>query len=416
MNPEEADYFYMPIYSSCFIFPIHCWADGPWWYAPAGSRVIHVANMVIEAKECVSTPLTASICPRVMHVTNMMVEAKEWVRSHFPYWDRRGGRDHIFLMTHDEGACYAPTEIYNSSIFLTHWGRMDKEHRSNTAFTPDNYTQEHSHPEWQPDGWLNLIEGHACYTPGKDLVIPALKFPHHFSKSPLLGHPPPGEGPNTTKDGRDILMFFRGDVGEHRLEMYSRGIRQKIHKLHKEGNWSTKYNIQYGNSNEVPGDYSSLIARSKFCLVPPGDGWSPRAEDAILHGCIPVVTMDGVHAVFESILDWKTFSIRIAEDQLAQLPEILLSVPNNVITKMQQNLRLAYVQHPLLSKELRGIENTNRGQWEGTYSDEGVDDGGDSSRRSQVKSPRARAKTYPIEDDAFGTIMQWLYSKIPSTR
>jgi hypothetical protein len=76
-----------------------------------------------------------------MHVTNMMVEARDWVKSHFPYWDRRGGRDHIWLMNHDEGACYAPTDIYRSSIFLTHWGRTDLEHESNTAFTPDNYTQ-----------------------------------------------------------------------------------------------------------------------------------------------------------------------------------------------------------------------------------------------------------------------------------
>ena len=63
-----------------------------------------------------------------MHVTHMMLEARDWVRRHWPYWDRRGGRDHIWLMTHDEGACYAPTEIYNTSIFLSHWGRMDLNH------------------------------------------------------------------------------------------------------------------------------------------------------------------------------------------------------------------------------------------------------------------------------------------------
>lgn len=64
-----------------------------------------------------------------MHVTNMMLEARDWVRKQFPYWDRRGGRDHIWFMAHDEGACYAPTEIYNTSIFLTHWGRMDLNHK-----------------------------------------------------------------------------------------------------------------------------------------------------------------------------------------------------------------------------------------------------------------------------------------------
>jgi Exostosin family len=44
-----------------------------------------------------------------------------------------------------------------------------------------------------------------------------------------------------------------------------------------------------------------------------GDGWSPRAEDAILHGCIPMVVMDHVDPVFATILDWSEFSIRVRE-------------------------------------------------------------------------------------------------------
>lgn len=48
--------------------------------------------------------------------------------------------------------------------------------------------------------------------------------------------------------------------------------------------------------------------------------------------------MDDVHAVFESILDYATFSLRIREDQLEQLPQILLAVPEMVFKKMQANL------------------------------------------------------------------------------
>ncbi len=44
-----------------------------------------------------------------------------------------------------------------------------------------------------------------------------------------------------------------------------------------------------------------------------GDGHSARAEDAVLHGCIPVVIMDNVHTTYESILDWSKFSIRIPQ-------------------------------------------------------------------------------------------------------
>ena len=47
-----------------------------------------------------------------------------------------------------------------------------------------------------------------------------------------------------------------------------------------------------------------------------GDGWSARAEDAVLHGCVPVVIMDRVHAVWEPQLDWPSFSVRVNESAL----------------------------------------------------------------------------------------------------
>ena len=132
---------------------------------------------------------------------------------------------------------------------------------------------------------------------------------------------------------KDILLFFKGDAGERRLPNYSRGVRQRLHKLSKENDWKGKHNVLIG-SREIQGDYSDLLSRSKYCLVAPGavhyalerlelpsyiprtlslegDGWSGRAEDAVLHGCVPVVIMDGVHVVFESVLDWSSFSVRI---------------------------------------------------------------------------------------------------------
>ena len=54
------------------------WADFPFYYAP-------------------ETEL------RPMHGANMMLEAKRWLQKAMPWWDRRGGRDHIWLMAHDEG-------------------------------------------------------------------------------------------------------------------------------------------------------------------------------------------------------------------------------------------------------------------------------------------------------------------------
>ena len=66
----------------------------------------------------------------------MTHELLQWVKAAHPYWNRTGGADHIWHFAHDEGACWAPTEVYNNSIILTHWGRMDADHESGTSFLP----------------------------------------------------------------------------------------------------------------------------------------------------------------------------------------------------------------------------------------------------------------------------------------
>jgi formate-dependent nitrite reductase cytochrome c552 subunit len=103
----------------------------------------------------------------------MTLEAQRWLALSHPYWNRSQGADHIWLFSHDEGACWAPTDVrgtraaapglalprplphicvccnsarccsaaclqvFKNSIMLTHWGRMDLEHESNTAYGYD---------------------------------------------------------------------------------------------------------------------------------------------------------------------------------------------------------------------------------------------------------------------------------------
>ena len=60
--------------------------------------------------------------PRPMHGANMLLEAKTWLQQAYPFWNRTGGKDHMWLVSHDEGSCWVPSEL-RPSIILSHWGR-----------------------------------------------------------------------------------------------------------------------------------------------------------------------------------------------------------------------------------------------------------------------------------------------------
>ena len=62
-------------------------------------------------------------------------------------------------------------------------------------------------------------------------------------------------------------------------------------------------------------------------MPPGGDGWSSRVDDAVRHGCIPVIIMDGVLMPFEGVLDYASFSLRVPEAEVEQLDTLLRAVP-----------------------------------------------------------------------------------------
>ncbi|KAG2489065.1 hypothetical protein HYH03_012501 [Edaphochlamys debaryana] len=376
-DPEEAAFFYVPVYFTCWTWPINGWSDGPFWGAPT----------------CIN---------RVSNAAHMWLAAKRWVQSHFPYWDRRGGRDHIFLTNHDEGACYMPTEIYETAIMLTHWGRLDLNHTSNTGWKPDNYTAGMTWPGVLGGADVrSLYLGHRCYDPRKDLVIPGLKAPAHYAASPLLGAAP---------YHRDILLYLRGDIGRHRVPNYSRGIRQKLYSLATTNQWARKHRIFVGDTAEIPGSYGEHLARSVFCAVVPGDGYAMRMEDAVLHGCLPLIIMDRTHALFESILDLDSFSLRIEEAAVNEhLPNLLKAISQGQIERMQRKLalvwhRFAYAQGATVRAAMRESQTTHANAqaiYQGSVPE---------------LHPFQPVTRFPVQVDALSTILQWLHGRIPYTR
>lgn len=82
VDPSEADFFYVPVYTACTILPVYDYV-GPGPYANGYPM----------------RPVTAM---------RMVWDAIEHIRKTAPHWDEKGGKDHILLLSHDEGGCWAP--------------------------------------------------------------------------------------------------------------------------------------------------------------------------------------------------------------------------------------------------------------------------------------------------------------------
>eukprot|EP00201_Polytomella_parva_P014690 CAMPEP_0175050468 /NCGR_PEP_ID=MMETSP0052_2-20121109/7275_1 /TAXON_ID=51329 ORGANISM="Polytomella parva, Strain SAG 63-3" /NCGR_SAMPLE_ID=MMETSP0052_2 /ASSEMBLY_ACC=CAM_ASM_000194 /LENGTH=861 /DNA_ID=CAMNT_0016314673 /DNA_START=726 /DNA_END=3311 /DNA_ORIENTATION=+ len=377
-DPDEADFFYVPIYQGCFMHPALNFAEQPMFPGHLSSN-------------------------RAFHATYMYHAAYKRVRHTFPFWNKTNGKDHIFMAFHDEGACYLPHDVYTNSTILTSWGRLDLDHRSHTAYVPDNYSDV-LHNQYK--GWRQLMSTHPCYDPAKDLVIPSFKSPHHFIYSPMLGFPPMK---------RDILLYLKGNLGSHRLPWYSRGIRQSLYRLSKEHDWSAKHRIYLIESEQIEGyevdpffnKYSHQLARSKFCVVAPGDGFSSRLEDAVLHGCIPIIFQDRVHVAFESILDIDSFAVRMSESAInAYLPYVLKGISDEQVERMQRRLaavyhRFVYSGGTAVLDEMKSVRNRIH-EWLMKQPEKA------RVHYSPMGHPFERKLTLSRHFDAFHTILQWL--------
>ena len=72
-------------------------------------------------------------------------------------------------------------------------------------------------------------------------------------------------------------------------------------------------------------------------------------EDAVLHGCIPVILQDGIHTPWETVLDWTSYAIRVPRSQMARLPDILRAISARDISAMQASLRRVWPRFAYLS-------------------------------------------------------------------
>uniref|UniRef100_A0A2N9FH50 Exostosin GT47 domain-containing protein n=1 Tax=Fagus sylvatica TaxID=28930 RepID=A0A2N9FH50_FAGSY len=256
-------------------------------------------------------------------------KAYDHIVQQYPYWNRSSGKDHIWFFSWDEGACYAPKEIWNS-MMLVHWGNTNsKYNHSTTSYWADNWDDIPS----------NRRGSHPCFDPDKDLVLPAWKRPDINALSSKLWA--------RSREKRKTLFYFNRNLGpaypKNRLSA-SMGIRQKIaEEFGSSPNKEGKLGKQHAEDVIVTPlrskNYHEDLASSVFCGVLPGDGWSGHMEDSILQGCIPVIIQDGIFLPYENVLDYENFAVRIREDEIPNLIKILRGFNETEIEYKPANVR-----------------------------------------------------------------------------
>ena len=276
LDPKEADLFYVPVYVGCFLHS-------------------HGTNF-IKTQEFIK-------------------KSQQWLRTHYPFWDRSQGRDHVFTLTHDIGACIAPVQELRHAILITNTGELLNRKEAFSAYT-SMYT-----PGYQNSHDLSL----PCFSPWKDIVAPPM-----INDEFMLGWHNAQKKNKVDANTRNLLATFRGTIiDKPGWSFYSRGIRQKwldkyafnenikITAVHpREGFGSKAANYQ--------ATYRKDFTSSKYCLCPPGWAtWTPRLFEALLLGCIPAVVADHNLLPFSRRIDYTQFAVHISEDKANDLEKYL---------------------------------------------------------------------------------------------
>eukprot|EP00899_Mesostigma_viride_P013090 jgi/Mesvir1/21782/Mv04178-RA.1 len=267
------------------------------------------------------------------------------IRSAYPYWDAKGGRDHIFVSSSDFGAC----------------GTHKQHAHMRLGFDPDLASAIWLHHFGLTVADMEGYDTGPCHIPGQDIVIPSNSFLYQmheyndihkpfFKKSPLFergGVVRPaywadpahttGEAPRRHPPF-DTLLFFAGasglpNSGPHSNTgiQYSHNVRQRVFQLF-EGAPGVEL-----SRRRVP-DYAGALVGAKFCLAPSGAGFGIRTIDAVIMGCVPVIVQDNVEQPFEDYLPYERFSVRLNESQIPFMLDILRGIDDATYARMQREL------------------------------------------------------------------------------
>ena len=97
-------------------------------------------------------------------------------------------------------------------------------------------------------------------------------------------------------------------------------------------------------------NYINYMKTSKYCICPRGyEVNSPRVVEAIFYECVPVIISDNFVPPFFETLNWEAFAVFVAEKDVPNLKNILLSIPEKTYLRMRMRVKKVqqhFLWHP----------------------------------------------------------------------
>lgn len=263
LDPYEADFFFLPVYVSCNFSSLNGF-------------------------------------PAIAHAPSLLSSAVDVISGQFPFWNRSHGSDHVFVASHDFGACFHAMEDMAMANGIPQFLK--------NSIILQTFGVKYKHP-------CQDVE---------NILIPPYIVPESVESAVVDGR------------RRDIFAFFRGKMEVNPKNVsgrfYGKRVRTAIwKKFHRDRRFHLRRHRFAG--------YRSEIARSVFCLCPLGWApWSPRLVESVALGCVPVIIADGIRLPFPAAVDWPGISLTVAEKDVGKLGKILERVAATNLTTIQNNL------------------------------------------------------------------------------
>ncbi|CAH2079579.1 unnamed protein product [Thlaspi arvense] len=226
-------------------------------------------------------------------------EYVDLVARKYKFWNRTSGSDHFLVACHD-------------------WGnKLTKKHMSNSVRALCN---------------SNVAQG---FRIGIDTALPVTYIRSAESPIEYRGGKDPLE--------RKILAFFAGSMHGY--------LRPILVQLWENKEPDMKILGPMPRDPKGKKQYREYMKSSRYCICARGyEVHTPRVVEAIINECVPVIIADNYVPPFFEVLDWEAFAVFVKEEEIPNLRNILLSIPEERYIGMQARVKMVQ-QHFLWHKK-----------------------------------------------------------------